>query len=213
MSVATRTIRQILELRQGGITNGRVLSAIERVPRIRFVPEALAHQAFENVAIPIGHGQTLSQPLVVAQMLEALEVGPHMKVLEVGTGSGYQTAVLAQLCRRVYTIERHRPLMVQAENRLRELRLHNVTTRVGDGLLGWPEQEPFDRVVVSAAAPEPPESILAQLSVGAILVLPIGTQGREQSLMRVQRREQGFERELLSKVRFVPLVTGVDVMS
>lgn len=213
MSVATRTIRQILELRQGGITNVRVLSAIERVPRNRFVPEALAHQAFENVAIPIGHGQTLSQPLVVAQMLEALEMGPRMKVLEVGTGSGYQTAVLAQLCRRVYTIERHRPLMVQAENRLRELRLHNVTTRVGDGVLGWPEQAPFDRIVVAAAAPEPPESILAQLSVGGILVVPIGAQGREQSLMRVQRREQGFESEWLSQVRFVPLVADVGSIS
>ena len=213
MSVATRTIRQILELRQGGITNVRVLSAIERVPRNRFIPEALVHQAFENVAIPIGHGQTLSQPLVVAQMLEALEVGPHMKVLEVGTGSGYQTAVLAQLCRRVYTIERHRPLMVQAENRLRELRLHNVTTRVGDGVLGWPEQAPFDRIVVAAAAPEPPESILAQLSVGGILVLPIGAQGREQSLMRVRRREQGFESEWLSQVRFVPLVADVGAIS
>ncbi len=213
MSVATRTIRQILELRQSGITDTRVLSAIERVPRARFVPEALAHQAFENVAIPIGHGQTLSRPQVVAQMTEALEVGPRMKVLEIGTGSGYHTAVLAQLCRRVYTIERHRPLMVQAENRLRELRQHNVTTKVGDGMLGWPEQAPFDRIIVTAAAPEPPAPILAQLAVGGILVLPVGTQGREQSLMRVQRREQGFESEWLSQVRFVPLVAGVEATS
>ena len=213
MSVATRTIRQILELRQGGITDTRVLSAIERVPRARFVPAALAHQAFENVAVSIGHGQTLSRPLVVAQMTEALEVGPRMKVLEIGTGSGYHTAVLAQLCRRVYTIERHRPLMVQAENRLRELRLHNVTTKVGDGMHGWPDQAPFDRIIVSAAAPEPPAPILAQLAVGGILVLPVGTQGREQSLMRVQRREQGFESEWLSQVRFVPLVAGIEATS
>ncbi len=210
MSVATRIIRQILELRQSGITDTRVLSAIERVPRARFVPEALSHQAFENVAIPIGHGQTLSQPLVVAQMTEALEVDPRMRVLEIGTGSGYHTAVLAQLCRRVYTIERHRPLMVQAENRLRELRMHNVTTKVGDGMLGWPEQAPFDRIIVAAAAPEPPAAILAQLAVGGILVLPIGVQGREQSLMRVWRRGQGFDSEWLSQVRFVPLVSGIE---
>lgn len=209
MRVATRIIRLILELRQCGITDTRVLSAIERVPRARFVPGALRHQAYANVAVPIGHGQTLSRPLVVAQMTEALDVGPRMKVLEVGTGSGYHTAVLAQLCRRVYTIERHRPLSVQAENRLRELRLHNVTARVGDGTLGWPEQAPFDRILVAAAAAEAPAPILAQLAVGGILVLPIGVQGRDQSLLRVRRTEAGYDSDWLSAVRFVPLLPGI----
>ena len=213
MNRITDKARLLLQIRQEGVTDSRILAAFESVPRHAFVAETFSEHAYDDTSLPIACGQTISQPSLVAVMTHALDLGDRMKVLEIGTGSGYQTAILASLCRRVYTIERHRPLMVQAENRLRELRLHNVTTRVGDGLLGWPEQEPFDRVVVSAAAPEPPESILAQLSVGAILVLPVGTQGREQSLMRVQRREQGFESELLSKVRFVPLVTGVDVIS
>lgn len=209
MTVATRMIRLILELRLAGITDTRVLSALERIPRDRFVPRALQHQAYENIAIPIGHGQTLSQPLVVARMTEALELNDRHKVLEIGTGSGYQTAVLAQLCRRVYSIERHRPLQLNAENRLKRLRLNNVTMRVGDGMLGWKEQAPFDRILVTAAAAEPPEVIFSQLAEGGVLILPLGAQGRDQTLLRVTRRDGKIVTEELSTVRFVPLVSGV----
>jgi len=205
---ATRLIRLVLELRQSGITDATVLGAIERVPRERFVPPTFRHQAYENVAVPIGHGQTLSQPLVVARMTEALALGDRHKVLEIGTGSGYHTAVLARLSRRVYTIERHRPLTVSAENALRELRIHNVTARVGDGMLGWPEQAPFDRIVVAAAAAEPPPALLEQLALGGIMVLPIGTQERSQMLYRVERTAEGFVGAELAEVRFVPLLPG-----
>ncbi len=208
MTVATRMIRLILELRQAGITDTRVLAALERVPRARFVPRALQHQAYENVPVPIGHGQTLSQPFIVARMTEALDLNDRHKVLEIGTGSGYQTSVLAQLCRRVYTIERHGALMAAAETRLRAQKLHNVTTRVGDGMLGWPEQAPFDRILVTAAAAEPPQVILSQLASGGILILPLGAPGREQTLLRVQHTEHGMISEELSPVRFVPLVPG-----
>ncbi len=208
MTVATRAIRLVLSLRLAGIVDTRVLSAIERVPREAFVPRALQHQAYENMAIPIGHGQTLSQPHVVAQMTQALEANDRHKVLEIGTGSGYQTAVLAQLCRRVYSIERHGPLQAAAEARLKRLRLHNVTMRVGDGMRGWKEQAPFDRILVTAAAAEPPEILINQLSDGGILILPLGAQGRDQSLLRVSRRGDAFDSEEISVVRFVPLVPG-----
>ncbi|MSO70830.1 MAG: protein-L-isoaspartate(D-aspartate) O-methyltransferase [Alphaproteobacteria bacterium] len=208
MTVATRMIRLILELRLAGVTDTRVLSALERIPRDRFVPRALQHQAYENIAIPIGHGQTLSQPLVVARMTEALDLNDRHKVLEIGTGSGYQTAVLAQLCRRVYSIERHRPLQINAENRLKRLRLNNVTLRVGDGMLGWKEQAPFDRILVTAAAAERPEVIFSQLAEGGVLILPLGAQSRDQTLLRITRRNGEIVSEELSTVRFVPLVSG-----
>lgn len=208
MTVVTRMIRLILELRQHGITDAKVLSALERVPRDQFLPRAFVHQAYENVAISIGHGQTLSQPLVVARMTEALELSERLKVLEIGTGSGYHSAVIAQLCRRVYTIERHRALLQAAESRLAALRVRNVTTRLGDGMLGWPAQAPFDRIIVTAAATEAPKPILEQLSVGGVLILPIGARGRDQQLLRVRRNEDGFDSEILSTVRFVPLVPG-----
>src|SRR6202040_2812840 len=154
--LATKKVRLIMELRALGVTDTRVLGAIERVPREAFLPDTFRDRAYENVALPVGHGQTISQPLVVAHMTEALEVGERHKVLEIGTGSGYQTAVLARLCRRVFTIERHRALLKEAEKRGAELRLHNVTSRFGDGTKGWPEQAPFDRIIVTAAAPELP---------------------------------------------------------
>ncbi len=210
MTVVTRMIRLILELRQQGITDARVLSALERVPRDQFLPRAFLHQAYQNVAVSIGHGQTLSQPLVVARMTEALELTERHKVLEIGTGSGFHTAVIARLCRRVYTIERHRALLREAEGRLTRLRLHNVTTRLGDGMLGWPEQAPFDRIIVTAAATEPPRAILDQLNVGGILILPIGACGRDQQSLRVRRVDDRFDSEILSTVRFVPLVPGGD---
>ncbi len=209
MSDEPRKIRLIMELRQQGISDTRVLSALERIPREQFVQESFRDQAYENIALPISHGQTISQPYVVAYMTEALKVGPRMKVLEVGTGSGYQSAVLAPLCRRLYTIERHRGLLKAAERHLAKLRLSNITTRVGDGYKGWPEQAPFDRIIVTAAAPEIPPVLIDQLAPGGILVIPVGRSSNEQNIVRVTKRDDDeIERETLLPVRFVPLVVG-----
>jgi protein-L-isoaspartate(D-aspartate) O-methyltransferase len=204
-----KVLRLLMELRGLGITDARTLGAIERVPREAFVPAAFKDQAWENVALPIGHAQTISQPLVVALMTQALEVGERHKVLEIGTGSGYQTAVLAKLCRRVFTMERHRGLLKEAEKRFAELKLHNVTTRFGDGTKGWPEQAPFDRIIVTAAAPELPAILRDSLAEGGILVAPIGEERRDQQLVRVSRRDGTFLTEELGPVRFVPLVVGL----
>jgi len=208
MTLESRRIRLIMELRREGINDTRVLSAIERVPRERFVPETFADRAYDNIALPIGHGQTISQPFVVAYMTEKLDVGERMKVLEIGTGSGYQAAVLAKLCRRLYTIERHRELLREAEKRFAELRLDNIVTRYGDGSRGWPEQAPFDRIIVTAAAPEMPETLIEQLKPGGRMVLPLGHDLFDQRLVRVTRGEDGPEIEPLLDVRFVPLVSG-----
>ena len=211
MTTPANKARLILSLRSAGITDTAVLSAIERVPRELFVPETFRDQAYENTALPIGYGQTLSQPLVVAHMVEALELGNRMKLLEVGTGSGYHAAILAQLCRRVYTIERHRPLLAEAERRFSELVLHNITTRAGDGMLGWPEQAPFDRISVTAAGDTPPAALLDQLAVGGIMVMPVGGRDRAQVLQQTRRTEDGFETQALMEVRFVPLLPGLVV--
>lgn len=197
-----------MELRRQGISDLRVLSAIERVPREAFLPPPFQHQANENVALPIGHGQTVSQPMVVARMTQALELTDRHKVLEIGTGSGYQTAVLARLARRVYTIERHRPLLAEAERRLEALKLRNVTTRAGDGSRGWPEQAPFDRIIVTCAAPFPPQLLAAQLAPGGVMMIPLGEQQRDQRVVRVRRLDDGLHVENLWTVRFVPLVAA-----
>jgi protein-L-isoaspartate(D-aspartate) O-methyltransferase len=202
-------LRLIMELRRLGITDQRVLGAIERVPRELFVPATFADQAYENVALPISHGQTVSQPLIVALMSEALELSDRHKVFEIGTGSGYQTAVLAKLCRRVFSIERHRGLLKEAEQRLAELRIHNVTLRFGDGTKGWPEQAPFERIIVTAAAPELPAILADSLAEGGILVAPVGEDRRDQQLLRIRRGADGFKTEELGPVRFVPLVAGL----
>jgi protein-L-isoaspartate(D-aspartate) O-methyltransferase len=204
-----KVLRLLMELRGLGVSDARVLGALERVPREVFVPAAFKDQAYENVALPIGHGQTISQPLVVALMTEALEVGERHKVLEIGTGSGYQTAVLARLCRRVFTIERHRALLREAEKRFAELRLHNVTSRFGDGTKGWPEQAPFDRIIVTAAAPELPGKLLGSLAEGGVLVAPVGEERRDQRLIRIRRKDGTSVTEELGPVRFVPLVEGL----
>ncbi len=210
MTDASRKIRLIMELRRHGITDTTVLSALERIPREAFVPAAFQDQAYENIALPIHQGQTISQPLVVAFMTEALKVGPRMKVLEVGTGSGYQAAVLSQLCRRVYTIERYRSLLRDAERQFQDLRLPNITTKFADGYLGWPEQAPFDRILVTAAAPELPPVLVEQLGVGGIMVLPMGSNSADQQIVRVVKLEDGrIDCEELLAVRFVPLVGGI----
>jgi len=210
VSVEQRKIRLIMELRQSGVVDLRVLEAIERVPRERFVPGPFQDQAYMNRALPIGHGQTISQPLVVAEMTQALKIGERMKVLEIGTGSGYQAAVLARLCRRVYTIERYRPLHLEAMARFNDLRLHNITARVGDGTKGWPEQAPFDRILITAvAAAEMPEQMISQLTVGGMMVLPFRDEERGERIVRVVRVDaEDYDVEELNPVKFVPLVAG-----
>lgn len=207
MSEADGRARLILELRQSGVADLRVLNAIERIPRGLFVPSPFVHQAWENVALPIDCGQTISQPLVVARMTEALQVDDRMRVLEIGTGSGYQTAVLSYLCRRVYTIERHRDLLRQAESRLAALRRRNITARPGDGALGWPEQAPFERIMVTAAAVDLPPNLVAQLAIGGIMVVPIGDEPSGQRIVRVRREETTLDIEDLGAVKFVPLIS------
>lgn len=208
MNHEPRKIRLLMQLRRAGITDTRVLSAIERVPREYFVPPNFLDQAYEDIALPIGQGQTISQPLVVAQMTQALEVEERHKVLEIGTGSGYQAAVLARLCRRLYSIERHKPLLDIALARFAELRIHNVTAKIADGMKGWPEQAPFDRIIATAAhrGREPPSALVDQLGVGGILIIPMGDEKRSQRVVRFRRTEAGFEREDLWPVRFVPLL-------
>lgn len=207
MSIEARKIRLVMQLRRAGVTDTAVLGIIERVPREAFLPAAFRDQAYEDRALPIGEGQTISQPLVVARMTQALELNDRHKVLEIGTGSGYQAAVLSRLCRRVYSIERHRPLLRDAEARFAALNLHNITTRHGDGMRGWPEQAPFDRIIVTAAAfGEVPRDLTAQLAVGGIMVVPLGSDRREQSVFRIRRTEDRFEQEELWPVRFVPLL-------
>jgi protein-L-isoaspartate(D-aspartate) O-methyltransferase len=206
VTLEARKIRMTMELRSYGITDTRVLAAIERIPRELFVPAPFLDQAYENVALPIGHGQTLSQPVVVARMTQALEIGPRMKILEIGTGSGYQAAILAQLCLRLYTIERYRALLAEAEKRFRELRLRNITSNFGDGSLGWPAQAPFDGILLTAAASEVPERLVRQLKLGGIIVLPVGSRHGEQRLLQARRLSGGIETKDMGPVRFVPLV-------
>ena len=204
-----KKLRLLMELRRAGIADLRVLGAIERTPREQFVPPAFADQAYENVALPIDDGQTISQPYVVALMTEALLVGDRHNVIEIGTGSGYQTAILARLARRVFTIERHRELLRAAERRLDALGLSNIVYRFGDGTRGWPEQLPYDRVIVTAAAPQLPSILVDGLAPGGVLVTPVGSDHRDQQLMRIRRTDSGFATENLGLVRFVPLVSGL----
>lgn len=209
-----RVLRLIMELRRLGVTDAAVLGAIERVPRELFVPEQFLDQAYENIALPIGEGQTISQPLIVGLMTQALEVKDRMKVLEIGTGSGYQTAVLSRLCRRVYTIERHKTFLKPTEERFHKLGLTNVTAIAGDGSRGWPEQAPFDRILVTAAARKLPDALMAQLAVGGCMVIPVGGRASDQHVMRVRRSgEADYQTEQLWPVRFVPLVSNGDEKS
>lgn len=199
----------LAELRYGGVTDPRVLDAMSWVPRELFMAPLFQDRAYENVALPIGRHQTISQPQVVGAMTQALKVGERMKVLEVGTGSGYQAAILARLCRRLYTVERHEPLLRDAESRFARLGLTNITARLGDGMKGWREQAPFDRIMVTAAAAKIPENLVAQLAPGGIMVLPLGDQTEVQELVCLYRNANGYRTETLFPVRFVPLLPGV----
>ncbi|AGT10325.1 protein-L-isoaspartate(D-aspartate) O-methyltransferase [Paracoccus aminophilus] len=204
-----RKMRFLFHLRSRGVTDPRVLAAMERIDRGVFVRGHFEDRAYEDTPLPIPCGQTISQPSVVGLMTQALEVGDRDKVLEVGTGSGYQAAILALLCRRVYTVDRHRRLVVEAEEIFRQLDLSNITTRVADGSYGLPEQAPFDRIIVTAAAEDPPGPLLAQLKIGGIMVVPVGQSDAVQTLIRVRRTETGFDYDELRQVRFVPLVEGL----
>ena len=193
------------QLRQQGIHDEKLLHAIEAVPRERFVDEAFQHKAYENTAL-IGSGQTISQPYTVARMTELLRLEPSSRVLEIGTGSGYQTAILAHLVEHVFSVERIKGLQWQAKRRLKQLDLHNVSTRHGDGWLGWPSRGPFDAIIVTAAPPEIPQDLLKQLDDGGVMILPVGEEN--QILQRITRRGDEFTAETIEAVRFVPLVKG-----
>lgn len=211
MTSEPRQIRLVMELRAEGVTDAAVLGAIERTPREEFVPPQFLDRAYENTALPIGEGQTISQPLIVGLMTQALELGPRLKVLEVGTGCGYQAAVLSRLCRRVYSIERHKSLLAETNKRLVRLGYHNITAIAGDGMKGWPDQAPFDRIIVTAAAQKDvPQAFIDQLAPGGILVLPLGTSTTDQHVWRIRKDGDGnVTRERLWSVRFVPLISGM----
>ena len=205
----TRRARLVLGLRSGGVTEPAVLNAIEAIQRDLFVPQLFKERAWEDSALPIACGQTISQPLIVGLMTQALQLKGRHRVLEIGTGSGYQTAVLARLVRYVYTVERYRTLLGEAEARLKALHVQNVISRFGDGHEGWPEQAPFDRVLVTAAPAEEPRRLLEQLKPNGVLVAPVG-RGPVQSLLRYVGDGKGaFVKEELGEVRFVPLLSGV----
>ena len=209
MTSARTRDRLVERLRAHGIRSEAVLNQIRNVPRHLFVDEALASRAYEDTALPIGHGQTISQPSVVGLMTQALELSPRDKVLEIGTGSGYQAAILAKLVRRVYTVDRHRRLAREAQALFEALDLGNITTMTADGSHGLPDQAPFDRIIVTAAAEDPPGPLLAQLKIGGIMVVPVGQSDAVQTLIRVRRMEDGFDYEELRPVRFVPLLEGL----
>ncbi|SDW87575.1 protein-L-isoaspartate(D-aspartate) O-methyltransferase [Pseudomonas kuykendallii] len=200
--------RLIQRLYEEGLSNPHVLEVIRRTPRHLFVDEALAHRAYEDTALPIGHNQTISQPFMVGRMTELLlAAGPLDKVLEIGTGSGYQTAVLAQLVERVFSVERIQTLQDRAKERLVELKLRNVVFRWGDGWEGWPALAPYNGIIVTAAAADVPQALLDQLAPGGRLVIPVGA-GDVQQLMLIVREDNGFSRHVLDAVRFVPLLNG-----
>ena len=203
----TEKAQLIMTLRGQGIGDATVLSALESVPRELFVPPALRQHAYENASLPIALDQTISQPYVVARMTEALRLTGRERVLEIGCGSGYQAAVLTYLCRRVYSMERLKPLLVDAENRLRDLRISNISLRHGDGVKGWPEAAPFDRIILTCGSAKIPDILLQQLKIDGIMVAPEGTDSAQQ-LVVITRHESGFEREVLMPVTFVPLIEG-----
>jgi protein-L-isoaspartate(D-aspartate) O-methyltransferase len=206
---AEQIMRFIYTLRARGVTDPAVLKAMERIDRGDFVRGFFAERAYEDTPLPIACGQTISQPSLVALMTEALEVTPRDKVLEVGTGSGYQAAILSQLARRVYTVERHRTLVAEARATFERLGLVNIIAMASDGSFGLPDQAPFDRIMVTAAAEDTPGPLMQQLKVGGIMVLPVGQSDTVQTLIKVRRLESGFDYEELRPVRFVPLLEGM----
>ena len=195
----------LMTLRAQAIMQPDILSAIETIPREQFIPDSLHAHAYENASLPIGYKQTISQPYIVAVMTQALELKKTHRVLEIGTGSGYQAAILSRLSRRVYTLERLRPLLISAENRLKNMQISNITYRHGDGAKGWPEAAPFDRIILTCGCNKIPDKLLNQLKIGGIMVAPEGV-GKTQQLVVVKRQETGFDRKNLMAVTFVPLI-------
>lgn len=208
-NAAERKMQFLYHLRSKGVTDARVLNAMESIDRGPFVKGIFTDRAYEDMPLPIACGQTISQPSVVGLMSQALNISARDTVLEVGTGSGYQAAILAKLARRVYTIDRHRRLVREAREIFDSLDLHNITAITGDGSFGLPDQAPFDRIIVTAAAEDPPGPLLAQLKVGGIMVVPVGQSDTVQNLIRVHKTEDGLEYDELRDVRFVPLLEGL----
>lgn len=206
---AERKMQFLFALRSRGVTDKRVLEAMEKIDRGPFVQGLFAGRAYEDMPLPISCGQTISQPSIVGRMTQALHVQPRDKVMEVGTGSGYQAAILSQLARRVYTVDRHRRLVATAKALFEELGLTNITAFTADGSHGLPDQAPFDKIIVTAAAEDPPGPLLAQLRIGGIMVVPVGQSDAVQTLIKVTRSETGFDYEELLPVRFVPLIEGL----
>ena len=207
--LAEQKMRFMFALRSKGVTDARVLTAMETIDRGPFVKGIFTDRAYEDMPLPITCGQTISQPSVVGLMTQALDVTPRDKVLEVGTGSGYQAAILSQLARRVYTVDRHRRLVAEAKSIFDAMDLGNITAFTADGSFGLPDQAPFDRIIVTAAAEDTPGPLLGQLKVGGIMVLPVGQSDTVQSMIKVTRSETGFDYQELRPVRFVPLLEGV----
>ena len=202
-----KKIRLILELRESGISDSKILSAIEKIPRERFIPENFRNQAYDNLALPIGDNQTISQPFVVAKMTQLLEVEASHKVLEIGTGSGYQSAVLSKLVRRVYTIERIKNLLVKAENIFQELNISNIVLKYADGNLGWKEQIPFDRIIITAATSSISKEVASQIHEGGIIVSPM-VQENKQIIVRYTKINNVLKSEVFDDVLFVPNLSG-----
>ena len=209
MTDATTLMQFLFALRSKGVTDARVLTAMEKVDRAAFIRGLFSQRAYEDMPLPIPCGQTISQPSVVGLMTQALKAGPRDTVLEVGTGSGYQAAILSHVARRVYTVDRHKRLVNEAREVFDALGLTNITAFTADGSHGLPDQAPFDRILVTAAAEDPPGPLLSQLKVGGIMVVPVGQSDAVQSLIRVSRHERGFEYDELRPVRFVPLIEGL----
>jgi protein-L-isoaspartate(D-aspartate) O-methyltransferase len=208
MTSGRTRLRMIEALRREGVTDERVLNAMTEIPRHLFVEEGIASRAYEDVPLPIGHGQTISSPTIVGMMTQLLlEKQPMNKVLEVGTGCGYQTAVLARLVKEVYTLERIAPLMDKARRNLRDLRFYNVRFKHLDGHGGYPEGAPFDGILAAASATHVPQALKEQLAIGGRMVLPVGTE--DQWLYTVDRTDKGFVEQKREAVRFVPLLPGV----
>ena len=198
----------ILSIRSKGVVDNNVLRALEAVNREQFLKGLFAQRAYEDTPLPIECGQTISQPSVVGLMTQALRITNRDKILEIGTGSGYQTAILSKLARRIYSVERFKPLYEEARAIFRKLQLNNITSLWGDGSQGVVEQQPFDRIIVTAAAEDPPPTLLNQLKIGGIMVIPVGQSDEIQKLIRVERTEKNFKYEDLCDVRFVPLLEG-----
>ena len=208
MLIEEQRAKLILDLRQWGFNDDKVMRVMESVPRDFFLADDYLNDAYENIALPIGSGQTISQPFVVAIMTAYLMPDKNVKVLEIGTGCGYQTAILSHLFRRVYTIERIKELLQSAKDRFKTLRLHNITSRCADGSQGWLEQKPFPRIIVTAVAEKIPTMLADQLAIGGKMVIPVGLEWGEQELLLVERNETGYSEKKIMPVKFVPLVTG-----